>query len=87
MEREIEFKGKSILDNEWWIGFYIYSSYDDKHYIVQNSIITGNKKQFVNFAHFAEVDPKTISQYTGLRDGTRTEEFPEGKKIFEGIIY
>jgi len=32
------------------------------------------------------VDPKTVGQFTELRDNKRTAEFPEGQRIFEGDI-
>ncbi|MFB5758942.1 hypothetical protein [Paenibacillus medicaginis] len=31
------------------------------------------------------VDPETVGQYTGLKDSKRTQEFPEGQEIYEGI--
>jgi uncharacterized phage protein (TIGR01671 family) len=31
-------------------------------------------------------EPITLLQYTGLRDSTRTKEFPEGIEIYEGDI-
>ena len=35
---------------------------------------------------FASFDEIKLMQWIGLRDNTRTEEFPEGKEIFEGDI-
>jgi hypothetical protein len=31
--------------------------------------------------------PVDVEQYTGLRDSKRTEEFPEGQKIWDGDLY
>ena len=58
--QKIRFKGKAYHKGEWWTGFYIYSSYEKKHYIVQDAIETGQKNGSVSFAHFAEVDPSTL---------------------------
>lgn len=38
---------------------------------------------YVCYAGFDEIE---LMQWTGQRDNTRTEEFPIGKKIFEGDI-
>lgn len=58
------FKGKSIYKGEWWEGYYVYSSYEDKHYIVQDAKISGSIGQFVRFCHFTEIDPNSLTQIT-----------------------
>lgn len=73
MNREIEFRGKRTLDNEWLYGYLvidkkgIYDNEEDWYYIAGNSDA------------YCEVIPETIGQYTGLKD-------KNGKKIFEGDI-
>ena len=58
--QKVRFKAKSYFKDAWWEGYYVYSSINDKHYIVQDAQENGNLKQFVNFCHYAEVDPNTL---------------------------
>lgn len=34
-----------------------------------------------------QVDPKTVGQYTGLRDSKKTKDYSEGQKIYEGDLF
>ena len=77
--REILFRGKPLgyLDNS-----FIYGSLG----VISTDLVAIYQcKEFVEDEIFL-VDIGTIGQYTGLRDNTRTEEHPNGKKIFEGDI-
>lgn len=66
--REIKFRGKRIDNGEWAIGNLV--TYFNKPSIQDYSQTNGE---------IFSVDPKTVGQYTGLKDKT-------GKEIYEGDI-
>ena len=68
--REIKFRGKSILTDEWFYGDLVHSA--DKK---RTAILVNDKDSYDE----CEVAPETIGQFTSLYDC-------DGKEIFEGDI-
>ena len=74
--QKILFKGKSIKDGKWVKGYCVVS--DDKTFIGMDAV----EHYCVPALRWFEVDPETISQFTGLVD-------ENGKRIWENdvVIY
>jgi len=81
MKREIEFRGKSLDNGEWVYGLFCRTGSDGTRWHNVISAITETE------VVYTAVIPDTVGQFTGLRDNKRTEEYPDGQKIYEGDLY
>lgn len=77
----IKFRGKSLNTNEWVYGNLVVCNNGDC-FIGTLSQTAGAYKNDTY-----QVNPKTIGQYTGLKDSKETNEFPEGEEIYEGDLF
>ncbi|MEC4566748.1 YopX family protein [Paenibacillus sp. CMAA1739] len=80
--RDIKFRGISVErlvgDNQWLEGFGVdFCEMTDG---------TTEAYLYTNFNGVCRVIPKTVGQYTGLKDSKRTPEFPDGQEIYEDDI-
>ena len=77
MNREIFFKAKRL--NGEWVEGYLVKTKTGQAYILPESEYISFEYQTIAIGGFAEVDPSTVCEYTGLTDSN-------GKRVFCGDI-
>ena len=83
--REIEFRGKSLVTNNWVYGNYIIDKWGDSN----NEIIYGilqdrTAPDYLKNWIPVRVNPNTVGQYTGLKDKNDKKVFIVKKELAMG---
>lgn len=89
-------RAKKVLTGKWAYGYYFYlhnhkntdEAERDIHGIFDDSGLSNpvNWEGTIHRASYVIIIPETVGQFIGIKDKKRTEEYPEGQKIYDGDI-
>lgn len=66
--REIKFRGKSAIDDEWVYGYFVKSKYYRNQPILYSYIHTPHQKEYSKPSTIMMIETGTQGQFTGLQD-------------------
>ena len=76
MNREIKFRGKRIDNKQWFYGSLYYGFSEASGYKGIGAYLTAYEPENNSFTTY-EIDPKTVGQYTGLKDKNGVDGFAD----------
>ena len=82
--KNIQFRGKCMSDGEWVYGLPL--AIDSHWAIAQDAFEQEDGHSGLIGGDWYFVDSVTLGQFTSHYDNKRTEEFPEGQRIYENDI-